>query len=101
MKPFWIWRSHPTATHQIGLHSITPIAQSIGLQWPGGGWLWQFPLAVEIEDKRDGTHKRLPIPDPTRIAIWFMVGLALTLLFVTALGLWQNRRHTKQDRKLR
>jgi hypothetical protein len=100
MKPFWIWRSHATGTYQIGLQNVTPVVQSIGLRWPGGGWLWQFPLAIEIEDERDGTQSRLPIPDLTRIAVWFLVGLALTLLFATALGLWRSRRRTKQGRNL-
>lgn len=105
MKPFWIWRSHAAATRQIGVRRITPFTQSIGLRWRGGGWLWQFPLAVEI-DEADGIHRRLPISDPTRTVVWFLYAPAMVLLFVTALNLWRKQRVTqdwraKQDRRAR
>lgn len=95
--PFWIWRSHADITHQIGARRVTPLAQSIGLRWPGGGWLWQFPLAVEIEDEV-GSSQRLLIPDPTRTTVLFLAGVALVVLFVTTLSLWQSRQRAKQKR---
>ncbi len=96
MRPFWIWRSHANSTHQIGLQSITPITQMIGLRWPGGGWLWQYPLAVEVYDEGEGMQKRLPIPDPTRTVVWLLYALALVVLVVTAFTLWRSRQHTRQ-----
>jgi hypothetical protein len=98
MKPFWIWRSHTNRTHQIGSQSITPVVHSIGLRWPGGGWLWQFPLAVEVEDEDNGTQKRLPIPDPTRDVVWFLCALALIALFIAALTLRRSQRKIQDKR---
>ena len=92
MRPFWIWRNHADRTYQIHSQSITPIVQSIGLRWPGGGWLWQYPVAVEVEEHADGAQQRLPIPDPTRTVIWFLGTLALAFLLLAGLTLWRRRR---------
>jgi hypothetical protein len=100
MRPFWIWRSHANTTHQIGAQNITPITQTIGLRWPGGGWLWQYPLAVEVDDETDGTQRRLPIPDPTRVVVWFLVAMALVTLFAAALTLWRSRRRTLKKKAM-
>jgi hypothetical protein len=99
MKPFWIWRSQADITHQIGSQSITPIVQSIGLRWPNGGWLWQFPLAVEVEDDRDGRQMRLPIPDPTRTVVWFLCALAIISLFAMLIRRRQSRQRKQQDKR--
>jgi len=82
MKPIWIWRSHAGVSQHIGSRTVTPVFRSIGLHWPGGGWLWQFPLAVEVKDESNGAQQRLPIPDPTRAAIWLLLALALVTVFV-------------------
>ncbi len=99
MRPFWIWRSHADRTHPIGSQSITPVVQSIGLRWPGGGWLWQYPLAIEVENTEDGTHKQLPIPDPTRTVVWFLSALALVIVFTAGLTLWRSHQHKRQEMK--
>jgi hypothetical protein len=101
MRRFWIWRSYTTATQQIGSRAITPVVQSVGLRWPGGGWLWQFPLAVEIVDEDEGTQQRLPIPDLTRSVVWFLYALALIVIFATTLFLWSRRRRALQAKKVK
>lgn len=99
MKPFWIWRSHAVKSYHFETQSVTPIVQSIGLRWPGGGWLWQFPVAVEVEAHADGTQQRLPIPDPTRAVVWFLGTLALVFLVLAGLTLTRKER-AKRQRKL-
>lgn len=99
MRPFWIWRSHADTTYHINSQSITPIVQSIGLRWPGGGWLWQYPLAIEVEEDADGTQQRILIPDPTGAVVWFLGTLALVVLLLAGLTLWR-RGGVRGKRKL-
>lgn len=99
MRPIWIWRSYPTATHEINSMNVTPIAHSIGLRWQGersqGGWLWQFPRAVEVENVREGTSQRLPIFDITRIGVWLFYALSLLLVIFSVALWWQGRRRVR------
>lgn len=94
MRPFWIWRRYAIPSHEIGPHTLTPIVQLVGMRWPGGGWLWQFPLAVEVAtvEEDQGVEQRLPVPDPTRTVVWFLYGLALVLTIVMFTTLWRQRR---------
>jgi hypothetical protein len=98
MKPIWIWQSHNNITHQIGSQSITPVTQSIGLRLDQGGWLWQFPRAVEVKDVENGTQTRLPIPDPTRTLVWLLTALTLLLVIATVVSLGQSRQRTPQEK---
>jgi hypothetical protein len=97
MQPFWIWRNDATKTHQIGTQRVTPFVQSIGLRWPRGGWLWQFPLAVEVADQRTGEQRRVPIHDSTRITVWFIYALTLVVGCAAATTWWRG----KSSRKVR
>lgn len=99
MKQFWIWRRDATPAHQIGAYTITPVVQSVGLRWPNGGWLWQFPLAVEVVEDDNGRQQRLPIADPTRTAVWFLYTLILLLIVATALRFWLGRKRKRQEKK--
>lgn len=98
MKPIWIWRSHSDITRAIGSRAITPISQSIGVRWERGGWLWQFPLAVEVENVDDGTQTRLPISDPTRTLVWLFSALTLAISIATIIILWQSRQRKRPER---
>ncbi len=99
MKRFWIWQRHATPTQQIGSYTLTPIMQSVGLRWRNGGWLWQFPLAVEVVEEDTGAQQRLPIADPTRSAVWFLYTLLLLLIIATGLSLWLGRKRKRQEKK--
>src|SRR5687768_10825996 len=94
MRPFWIWRRHAIPTLEIRAYSLTPVVQLVGLRWPGGGWLCQFPLAVEVksDQEENGAPQRLPIPDPTRTVVWFLFALALVGIMITILALRQQRQ---------
>ena len=95
MKPFWILRRHATTTHHIGTQRVTPVAQSIGLRWRGGGWLWQFPLAVHVEDVETGAEKRIPIPDTTRTLLWLLYALTFTITLTIIFSAFMRRRNTR------
>lgn len=98
MRPFWTLRRHAAATHEIGPYTLTPIVQMIGLRWPGGGWLWQFPLAVEVEGAGE-EPRRLPIPDATRTVLWFLYALVSLFIAAAILSLWLQRRNRQSAKK--
>ena len=105
MKPIWIWRSQPQGSVEVDDHIITPIVHSAGFYWPNaknfGVLLWQFPQAVEVEEKASGTHTRLPIPDPTRTVVWLLVAMTLAAITLMAAVRWRrSRRATQQRTKL-
>jgi hypothetical protein len=95
MRPFWIWRSDATTTHEIGAQRVTPVMQSIGLRWRGGGWLWQFPLAVEVENQTTGEQRDLPIPDITRTTLWCIYAVTLIVMIAAVARWWRGKRSRK------
>lgn len=95
MKRGVIWRKDAAYTVQIGPQSVTPVARTIGIRWLRGGFIWQFPVAVEVTSEGDDKPKRLPIPFVTRTAILSFYALALIVLLVA----WQQRRRAQQVRK--
>lgn len=100
MQPFWIWRSDATKTHTIYAQRVTPFVQSIGLRVGHGGWLWQFPIAVEVEDSRTGDRQRLPIHDTTRTTLWWLYALILLVVAVRATSWWHGKDSDKSNRKV-
>jgi hypothetical protein len=100
MKPIWIWRSQPQGSVEVDDHIITPIVHSAGFYWPGangfGGWLWQFPQAVEVEEKTSGAHTRMPIPDPTRTVMWLLVAVTLAAITLMATVRWRRSRRSRR-----
>lgn len=44
--------------------TITPQSQVIGIRWPGGGWVWNEPIGVQVE--HDGQTEHYPIINLTR-----------------------------------
>jgi hypothetical protein len=101
MTPTVIWRRDASRLYQIGAHTVRPVSQNIGIRWRRGGWLWQFPLAVEVQDAEvnddeEDAQRRLPIPDPTRILVWFLYGLALAVIIAAVAARWRQRRASKE-----
>jgi hypothetical protein len=70
--------------------TVTPQSQAITLRWPGGGWVWNRPIAVLVE--RDGNVERVPIIDVTRMAQAGLYGLGLCLTVLTLLVSARRRR---------
>ena len=56
---------------------ITLIGRALQVKWPGGGFVWQRPIAVEV--RQGSIVRRLPIRNGTRIA---MIGIVLAGLLL-------------------
>ncbi len=79
---------------QIGDRTITLQSKAISVRWPGGGGVWNRPVAALVE--RDGQVTRIPIVDVTRVAILAMVG-ATALIWVLALSRSMRGRQERKD----
>ena len=67
----------------VGEVTVTPQSQALSVRWPNGGWVWNRPVAVQVE--RDGQSERLPILDVTRAAQLTLYGISLFLALLTIL----------------
>jgi hypothetical protein len=63
---------------QVGDATMTPIARRLAMRWPGGGWVYAWPTAIEIQTER-GVRRARVIP-VQRIALAALAGLALAAL---------------------
>ena len=75
----------------VGDVTLTPQAQSLSVRWPGGGWVWNRPLAAVVT--RGDQEDRIPIVDVTRIAQIVMLGITLAC----ALLMWSRARRERSN----
>ena len=71
---------------------MTPVKRAVQLTWPGGAWLWQRPVAVEVQE--DGSTRRIPISNITRRAL---VGMALGMALIAVLTRRPQRARGQQQ----
>ncbi len=59
---------------------IIPVGRVVQISWPGGGFTWHRPVAVEVH--QGDKIRRLPIYNATRraTAMVMLVGLAIVVL---------------------
>lgn len=55
--------------------TVTPRSRALVVRVPGGGFVWNRPTAVLVE--QDGQVRRIPIVDVTRILQVGLLGLAV------------------------
>jgi len=79
---------------QVGDRTITLQSKAVSVRWPGGGWVWNRPVAAVVE--RDGVVERIPIVDVTRLAILALVG-GTALLWLVALSLSKAKNMERKD----
>ena len=75
----------PVTVNQL---TVTPLAQSLTIRWPQGGFVWNRPVAILIE--RDGQTVRMPILDVTGLAQLIGFGIVLLLSLVLLFGSHQE-----------
>ena len=74
---------------------VVPIGFAVHVSWPGGGFTWHRPVAVEV--RQEDTIYRLPIYDSTSrvISAIVLTGLATVLVpFVIRTIFFRRRRTT-------
>jgi hypothetical protein len=74
----------------VGGMTVTPQSQAVALRWPGGGWVWNRPVAVLVE--QDGVTRRIPIVDVTRLAQLAFLGVGLGVWILALARFVRERR---------
>jgi hypothetical protein len=69
--------------------TVTPQSQALIVRLPIGGFVWNRPTAILVE--RDGTAKRFPIVDITRILQLWLLGFSLVLSIVSLVKFSQRK----------
>ena len=90
LKDIIYWQITSGDTLTIGEASITPQAQALIVRFPFGGWVWNRPAALVVEQGQQ--TKRMPIVDVTRMAQIGLVGLGLLFSLVSFILINQQRR---------
>ena len=74
--------------------TVTPQSRVLVVRSPYGGWVWNRPVAVQVEggNAPDAGPVRIPIVDVTRLAQLGLLGLGLIFLMMTLFLLIQQRR---------
>jgi hypothetical protein len=70
--------------------TVTPQSQALIVRLPMGGFVWNRPTAILVE--RDGTAKRLPVIDITRILQLWLLGLVLSIVSLVKFSQRKERR---------
>jgi hypothetical protein len=64
-------------------HTLIPESQALIIKFPFGGFVWQRPTAVLLQ--QNGHTQRHPITDITRLATWSVLGASLLIPLILRL----------------
>jgi hypothetical protein len=84
------WQTQLGEKVTVGDVSLTPQSRALILHWPGGGLVWNRPVAVVI--KQGDRLSRLPIVDVTRLAQISLLGLSATFTLILLILSVQQKR---------
>lgn len=70
--------------------TITPQSQVIGMRWPGGGWVWNEPIGIQVE--RGGQTEHHPIINLTRVIQIFLHVFTVLFLILLWVQMVKERR---------
>ena len=82
------WRRFSGEPIAAGDVVVTPESQALIVRFPYGGFVWNRPVSVQVEDA-EGVHK-VPVPDVTRYIQWGLI--AITAAFALATWLLNQRK---------
>ena len=90
LRDLFQWQTVTGEPTALGDITLTTQSQALILRWPYGGWVWNRPVAVLVEQ---GEHsERIPIKDVTRMAQWGLMGLSIVFSMFTLLYSSRQRR---------
>ena len=74
--------------------TVTPQSWTLIIRSPYGCWVWNRPVAVQVEqaNRPSASPARIPIVDVTRLAQLGFLGLSLIFSIITLFLLIQQRR---------
>lgn len=88
MQDLISWESQSGVPVQVDDLTVTPQSQALTIQAPFGGFVWNRPSAVTVEE--NGRIEHHPIPDVTRMAL--ISFFAITITFNLLLFIFRRRR---------
>lgn len=74
------WKTASGDKVAVGDVAVTPQSQALVVRWPQGGFVWNRPLDLIVE--QDGEAKRVPIVDVTRVMTWGLYALAFVFMMI-------------------
>ena len=90
-KPFVELKTSSGKRIERGNVTITPQAQALTVRFPYGGFVWNRPVAVIVE--QDGRQQeRITIVDVTRVAVLAMAGAAAVMTLGSVAAVIAGRR---------
>ena len=85
-EDFFTWQTLEGEPIAVGKRTVTPQAQVLHVRWPGGGFVWNRPTGVRVDD--GDQVEFFAITDVTR---WALLGLwavtAVTLFAASMVGI--------------
>jgi hypothetical protein len=83
MTHFVTWETLECEPVTAGQRTLKPQAQALRVKWPNGGFVWNRPTGVTVEEA--GQSEFFAITDPTRtavLALWTVAALAMIMAFL-------------------
>jgi len=83
-----VWKIGTTTGQPVTVagRTVVPEAQVVTLNTPFGGFVWNRPTAVHVE--QDGQSERVPIVDVTRMTLLTLWGFGFVVMALA----WMNGR---------
>jgi len=70
------WRTVSGNPVTVGNVVVTPQSQALTVRWPVGGFVWNRPVAVLVEQSMTRRVERIPVVDVTRIVQLGLLGFS-------------------------
>ncbi len=76
------WRTVSGSPVTVGNVVVTPQSQALTIRWPVGGFVWNRPAAVLVEQGVTRRVERIPVVDVTRIVQLALLGFSLVFSMI-------------------